>query len=169
MSPDNDAAWVTPDRSDPRHHSAKVQNASTPVMASSPVGEALEPRPPKSAQTVAVSFEGGNNQNGGNRRFQLEVSECVETKTVTTTTRLTRKFPQVFVRDPAPLQTLDSKEYPLALKPTPPELLTFSYNVPDQEPHQVEDVAWEEPDDDYEFIAGKPVCRPWASLYLNSY
>lgn len=64
------------------------------------------------------------------RRFQLEMSECVETKTVTTTTRLTRKFPQVFVTNPTPLESLDIKEYPLATKPTPPEIADFSYRVP---------------------------------------
>jgi F-box and WD-40 domain protein CDC4 len=62
------------------------------------------------------------------RRFQLHVSECVETKTVTTTTRLTRKFPPFFIPDPAPLESLDTKEYPLAMKPTPPELADFSYS-----------------------------------------
>lgn len=66
----------------------------------------------------------------GARHFQLHVSECVETRTVTTTTRLTRKFPQVFVRDPTPLTTLDVREYPLAMKPTPPELAGFSVTHP---------------------------------------
>lgn len=90
----------------------------------------IEQRRPKSAQTqtVAVNIAEASAQNGA-RRFQLEVSECVETKTVTTTTRLTRKFPQVFVRDPTPLSSLDAKEYPLALKPTPPELNEFSYSL----------------------------------------
>ena len=64
------------------------------------------------------------------RRFQLGMSECVETKTVTTTTRLTRKFPQVFVDNPTPLESLDAKEYPLAMKPTPPEIADFSYRIP---------------------------------------
>ncbi|PHH62304.1 hypothetical protein CDD81_7292 [Ophiocordyceps australis] len=63
------------------------------------------------------------------RRFQLQLSECVETKTVTTTTRLTRKFPRVFVRDPPSLQRLDAVEYPLASKPTPPELLDLCVDL----------------------------------------
>ena len=92
--------------------------------------QTLDQRRPRSAQTqtVAVNIAEAPTQNGS-RRFQLEVSECVETKTVTTTTRLTRKFPQVFVRDPAPLSSLDAKEYPLAMKPTPPELSDFSYTL----------------------------------------
>lgn len=97
-------------------------------MTPSPSSQALEPRHPKPTQTVSVNIsEGSQNRS---RRFQLEVSECVETKTVTTTTRLTRKFPHVFVRDPVPLENLDTKEYPLAMKPTPPELIQFSYNMP---------------------------------------
>lgn len=92
--------------------------------------QTLDQRRPRSAQTqtVAVNIAEAPTQNGS-RRFQLEVSECVETKTVTTTTRLTRKFPQVFVRDPTPLSNLDAKEYPLAMKPAPPELSDFSYTL----------------------------------------
>lgn len=98
-------------------------------MTPSPTtSQALEPRHPKASQTVSVNISEGTQNRS--RRFQLEVSECVETKTVTTTTRLTRKFPQVFVRDPVPLENLDTKEYPLAMKPTPPELIRFSYNMP---------------------------------------
>lgn len=96
-----------------------------------PSSQALEPRRPRSAPKVSVNIAQGSHSSG--RRFQLQVSECVETKTVTTTTRLTRKFPQVFVRDPTPLASLDTKEYPLAMKPTPPELLNFSYNVPEDD------------------------------------
>jgi F-box and WD-40 domain protein CDC4 len=112
-------------------------------MTPSPPSQALEPRRPKSAQTVSVNFsDGASTGQNGSRRFQLEVSECVETKTVTTTTRLTRKFPHVFVRDPTPLEYLDAKEYPLAMKPTPPELTEFSYNMPthDDDYVQTEDV-----------------------------
>lgn len=79
-------------------------------------------------------------QNGG-RRFQLEVSECVETKTVTTTTRLTRKFPHVFARDSTPVEQLDPKEYPLATKKTPFELAQFSYTVPGDDATDVQDTA----------------------------
>ncbi|KAF7546324.1 hypothetical protein G7046_g9332 [Stylonectria norvegica] len=97
----------------------------TPPLAS----QAVEPRHPKNGgQNLSVSLSEGSQSSA--RRFQLEVSECVETKTVTTTTRLTRKFPHVFVRDPMPLENLDSKEYPLAMKATPPELIQFSYKLP---------------------------------------
>lgn len=67
------------------------------------------------------------------RRFQLEVSECVETKTVTTTTRRTRKFPSVYVRDPLPLSSLDAREYPLAMQETPADLTDFSCTFIEEE------------------------------------
>lgn len=107
-------------------------------MTPSSPGEALESRRPKSSQTVSVSFEEDNQQHGDNPHYRFDISECFETKTVTTTTRLTRKFPRLFVRDPAPLRILDSKEYPLATKPTPPELLAFSYGLGDGEHDDVQ-------------------------------
>lgn len=77
--------------------------------------------------TAAPSAEATPANTAASRRFQLEVSECVETKTVTTTTRRTRKFPSVYVRDPLPLSKLDVREYPLAMKETPAELTDLSY------------------------------------------
>ncbi|KOS22110.1 Cell division control protein 4 [Escovopsis weberi] len=90
-----------------------------------------EPRRPSSAQkqqkvSVDISESGPQISNGA-RRFQLQVSECVETKTITTTTRLTRQFPQVFLRNTTALDDLDTKEYPLAKKSPPPEISRFSY------------------------------------------
>ncbi|KAL7785868.1 WD40 repeat-like protein [Trichoderma ceciliae] len=110
--------------------------------------QGLEPRRPRSAhmQTVSVNIAESTPPNG-NRRFQLHVSECVETKTVTTTTRLTRKFPQVFIRDPAPLESLDTKEYPLAMKPAPPELADFSYSFGTDEEDFGGEMMAEDPDD----------------------
>ncbi|KAL6699501.1 WD40 repeat-like protein [Trichoderma pleuroticola] len=104
-------------------------------MTPSP-SQGLEPRRPRSAHTQTVSVNIAESTPPSGRRFQLHVSECVETRTVTTTTRLTRKFPQVFIRDPAPLENLDSKEYPLAMKPTPPELVdfTYSFGAEDEDP-----------------------------------
>ncbi|OAQ99484.1 hypothetical protein LLEC1_02336 [Akanthomyces lecanii] len=104
---------------------------SSPSPSPAASSRALDTRRPRSAQTqtVAVNMVEAPSQQGA-RHFQLHVSECVETRTVTTTTRLTRKFPQVFVRDPTPLTTLDVREYPLAMKPTPPELAGFSVTHP---------------------------------------
>jgi len=78
---------------------------------------------------VSVSW-GEDDSPVGARRYQFEVSECVETKTITTTTTTKRTFPPVYVREPRPLASLDAKEYPLASKPTPPELAQFSFDVP---------------------------------------
>ncbi|RDA86921.1 hypothetical protein CP532_1857 [Ophiocordyceps camponoti-leonardi (nom. inval.)] len=89
-----------------------------------PARPARQSRRPRSAQQASANTAAEAPPSNG---FQLEVSECVETRTVTTTTCLTRKFPPFFVRDATPLQSLDSKEYPLATKPTPRELLEFPY------------------------------------------
>lgn len=142
-----------------------MRSSPSPSLAGS--SRVLETRRPRSAQTqtVAVNMVEAPTQQGA-RHFQLHVSECVETKTVTTTTRLTRKFPQVFVRDPTPLSNLDAKEYPLAMKPTPPELAGFSFTYPTRadeevyfkEEHKDEHVK-EEIDDDAHFTADHPSVR----------
>jgi F-box and WD-40 domain protein CDC4 len=62
-------------------------------------------------------------------RLQFEVAECIETKTVTTTTTTKRSYPPMFVREPRVLQSLDSKEYPLATRPTPPELANITMDM----------------------------------------
>lgn len=62
-------------------------------------------------------------------RLQVELAECVETKTVTTTTTTKRSYPPLIVRPPRSLHTLDAREYPLALKPTPRELTNFSFEI----------------------------------------
>jgi F-box and WD-40 domain protein CDC4 len=98
-------------------------------MTPSPGPNTAEGRRPQSSQTVSVSW-GEDDSPGGARRFQFEVSECVETKTVTTTTTTKRTFPPVYVREPRTLASLDAKEYPLASRPTPPELAQFSFDVP---------------------------------------
>ena len=65
-------------------------------------------------------------------RLQVELAECIETKTVTTTTTTKRSYPPLLVRPPRSLESLDSKEYPLASKPTPKKLVNFSYMVGDE-------------------------------------
>lgn len=61
--------------------------------------------------------------------FQIELAECVETKTITTTTTTKRSYPPLLVRRPQSLESLDSKQYPLARKPTPQEISSFSYEI----------------------------------------
>lgn len=127
---------------------------SSPSPSPAGSSRALEARRPRSAQsqTVAVNMVEAANQQGA-RHFQLHVSECVETKTVTTTTRLTRKFPQVFVRDPTPLTNLDAREYPLAMKPTPPELAGFSLTYPR---HSDDDHYYEQDDEQDKHVKDEP-------------
>lgn len=71
--------------------------------------------------------------------FHIELAECVETKTITTTTTTKRSYPPLLVQPPRPLETLDSKQYPLARKPTPDEIASFSYEVDGETVHFLED------------------------------
>ncbi|KAI9745512.1 MAG: SCF ubiquitin ligase complex subunit cdc4 [Claussenomyces sp. TS43310] len=72
-------------------------------------------------------------------RLQIGVAECIETKTVTTTTTTKRQYPPLNIRPPRSLRSLNSKEYPLATQPTPHELMNFSYMVGDAVVHFQED------------------------------
>ncbi|KAG7285808.1 hypothetical protein NEMBOFW57_008102 [Staphylotrichum longicolle] len=65
--------------------------------------------------------------------------ECIETKTVTTTTTTKRSYPPLFLREPRDVHTLDSKEYPLAARPTPPELRKLTFDLDDYEPESWDD------------------------------
>jgi len=66
------------------------------------------------------------------RMMQMQFAEeCIETKTVTTTTTTKRSYPPLFVRGPRGLQQLDAKEYPLASRPTPPELRKLTFDLGD--------------------------------------
>lgn len=87
------------------------------------------------SQSQSHVFLGENNAYTIQRqssRLQIELSECVETKTVTTTTTTKRAYPPLIIRPPGPINRLDAKEYPLATKPTPQELRCFSYEIDGQ-------------------------------------
>ena len=64
-------------------------------------------------------------------RMMQFADECIETKTITTTTTTKRSYPPLFVREPRELHLLDSKEYPLAARRTPPELRKLTFNIDD--------------------------------------
>ena len=104
-------------------------------MASPPaVQKTTEVRRPRSSQKVSVSWdEGENTVTRRTSRLQFELAECVETKTVTTTTTTKRAYPPLLVRQRRPLSGLDSKEYPLANRPTPPELARFTVDLDDND------------------------------------
>ncbi|EJT75072.1 hypothetical protein GGTG_08910 [Gaeumannomyces tritici R3-111a-1] len=98
-------------------------------MASPPAVK-TEVRRPRSSQKVSVSWdEDENTVTRRTSRLQFELAECVETKTVTTTTTTKRAYPPLLVRQRRPLSGLDSKEYPLANRPTPPELARFTVDL----------------------------------------
>jgi F-box and WD-40 domain protein CDC4 len=103
-------------------------------MASPPaVQKTTEVRRPRSSQKVSVSWDEGENTvtRRTSSRLQFELAECVETKTVTTTTTTKRAYPPLLLRERRPLSGLDTKEYPLANRPTPPELARFTVDLGD--------------------------------------
>jgi F-box and WD-40 domain protein CDC4 len=75
-------------------------------------------------------------------RMMQFADECIETRTVTTTTTTKRSYPPLFLREPRALHSLDSKEYPLASRPTPPELRKLIFHVDGYEPEY-----WQEEDE----------------------
>ncbi len=109
---------------------------------------------PRSSQLVSVSWDDTSDAeavHGSHLHFQI--AECVETKTVTTTTTTKRSYPPVFVREPRPLQSLDTKEYPLASKPTPPELAKFSFDLDSSHDH----ATWPSLDDSFKTQASERI------------
>ncbi|KAI2633402.1 WD40 repeat-like protein [Xylaria nigripes] len=93
----------------------------------------MEPKRPRSSQTtVSVNFDEPDSLSP-HPRIKFGVAECIETKTVTTTTTTKRSYPPLLVRESRPLLSLDAKEFPLARKPTPPELANFTFRLDDRE------------------------------------
>ncbi|RWA13151.1 hypothetical protein EKO27_g1945 [Xylaria grammica] len=89
----------------------------------------MEPKRPRSSQTtVSVNYNEPDSLSP-HPRIKFGVAECIETKTVTTTTTTKRSYPPLLVRESRPLFSLDAKEFPLARKPTPPELSHFAFSV----------------------------------------
>ncbi|KAI1758465.1 WD40 repeat-like protein [Xylaria castorea] len=89
----------------------------------------MEPKRPRSSQTtVEVNFDEPD-AISPHPRIKFGLAECIETKTVTTTTTTKRSYPPLLVRESRPLLSLDAKEFPLAQKPTPPELAHFAFSV----------------------------------------
>lgn len=127
----------------PRHSKATSGSTRTRRPSTSRQNRAL-PKP-TSTTTMSKSLRGGyktpdNVEMTGwseTRRlgsediasFHIELAECVETKTITTTTTTKRSYPPLLVQPPRSLESLDSKQYPLARKPTPNEIASFTYEV----------------------------------------
>lgn len=116
-----------------------------PPKGSTPVHKTTEIRRPRANQRLTVSFDDSDESDAAGRaaRLQYEVAQCVETRTVTTTTTTKRSYPPLFIRQPRPLEALDMKEYPLARGPTPPDLRKFTLDL-------------NENDDDYAFSFCEP-------------
>ncbi|KAI1429700.1 quinon protein alcohol dehydrogenase-like superfamily [Xylaria sp. FL1777] len=89
----------------------------------------METKRPRSSQTtVSVNFDEPDSLSP-HPRIKFGVAECIETKTITTTTTTKRSYPPLLVRESRPLFSLDAKEFPLARKPTPPELAHFAFSI----------------------------------------
>jgi F-box and WD-40 domain protein CDC4 len=94
--------------------------------------KAFDRHRPRSSQRLAVSFDEPEDPlTHQASRLQFEVAECVETKTVTTTTTTKRSYPPLYVPQPRRLQDLDLKEYPLAHRATPAGLAKFNVDLGD--------------------------------------
>lgn len=81
-------------------------------------------RPVSRRQYVSVDWQ--EQPETHSSRLQIGLEECVETKTVTTTTTTKRSYPALQIQRPS-LSNLDAKEYPLAARELPLELQRFSY------------------------------------------
>ncbi|KAI0405164.1 WD40 repeat-like protein [Xylaria palmicola] len=84
--------------------------------------------PRSSHTTVEVNFDEPDSISP-HPRINFGLAECIETKTVTTTTTTKRSYPPLLLRETKPLLSLDTKEFPLARKPTPPELANFAFSI----------------------------------------
>ena len=118
-------------------HAARPGNF-TPAGSPSPSSNSksklggTETRRPRSDQTVSMGWEESEDSiSRSTSRLHIDLAECVETKTVTTTTTTKRSYPPILLRH-KPLHSLDTKEYPLALKSTPAELTQITYEVDGQ-------------------------------------
>jgi F-box and WD-40 domain protein CDC4 len=114
-------------------------------------------RPRSRSQTVSLGWDEGTDTGGlRTSSLQIELAECVETKTVTTTTTTKRSYPPLLVKQ-KPLELLNAKDYPLAVKPTPIEFTKISYDVdiPD------EDAPVADPS-----ISSQAVCFPYECTFL---
>jgi len=118
---------------------------------------ATEERPRSSSQTtVSVNFD-ESAAPATHPQLNFEVAECIETKTVTTTTTTKRCYPPLVVKEQRSLSSLNPRDFPLALKPTPPELAKFTFDVesssgPLDWPNQIDD------HDDVRIPSDKPMC-----------
>ena len=104
---------------------------NTPPLTQSATMDPRRRTPRANQTTVSVNFDDADPSTPHRSRssMQFEVAECIETKTITTTTTTKRSYPPFQLRESRPLSALDSKEYPLALKPTPPELAKFTFSL----------------------------------------
>ena len=119
-------------KSTPRRTAAPVDPPDTvapqSAASSSRSPQAARSRPRSSQTTVSMNWDDADALSP-HPSMKFEMAECIETKTITTTTTTKRSYPPMFVRESRALASLDSKEYPLAQRPIPPELAHFTLDL----------------------------------------
>jgi F-box and WD-40 domain protein CDC4 len=117
---------LVPQTSNSSMHSQYFSDGSpTPFTSSSKsIPSGIQNRRPRSSQTVSIGWKEEQDTLSHHTSSLDIVAECIETKTITTTTTTKRTYPSLSVSQQS-LASLDSKEYPLASKDTPPELTFF--------------------------------------------
>ncbi|EGS18388.1 uncharacterized protein CTHT_0064130 [Thermochaetoides thermophila DSM 1495] len=105
----------------------------------------MEARRSRSSHKVSMTIE--EDEATVTHRMMQFADECIETKTVTTTTTTKRSYPPIFLREPRDVRSLDSKEYPLASKPTPPELQRLTFEIDD-----FQTVGWDEDEEEDDIL-----------------
>jgi F-box and WD-40 domain protein CDC4 len=110
----------------------------------------MEARRPRSSHKVSMTWH--EDESTVTRMMQF-ADECIETKTVTTTTTTKRSYPPLFLREPRDIHSLDSKEYPLAGKPTPHALRKLTFDLDDYEPE-----GWDDEDDTDAQVSPRCAC-----------
>ncbi|KAK4248248.1 WD40-repeat-containing domain protein [Corynascus novoguineensis] len=109
----------------------------------------MDARRPRSSHKVSMTW---HEDEATLTRMMQFADECIETKTVTTTTTTKRSYPPLFLREPRDLHSLDSKEYPLAARPTPPELRKLTFDLDDYETQ-----SWKNEENDTQFQRGESI------------
>ncbi|KAI0201680.1 WD40 repeat-like protein [Astrocystis sublimbata] len=109
----------------------------------------MDPKPRRSSQTTVEVNYMEPSASKPHSRIKLQVAECIETKTVTTTTTTKRSYPPMNIRS-RPLRSLDAREFPLARKATPPELAHLAFSI-----DRSGDDAWSADQDDSNLLASQ--------------
>ncbi|CAD6506055.1 BgTH12-06987 [Blumeria graminis f. sp. triticale] len=122
--------WGTSLQHSPAPYSSLFSTDSSPSLYSKSVkfssaGNDISFSGPNSQDELPAWVDNGETISRRSSRLQIELAECVETRTITTTTTTKRSY-SPWVINHSKLDKLDRKEYPLASKSPPPHILHHS-------------------------------------------